>query len=908
MKLKRWVVLVTAFLLAVICAVGSELVMDHVLDREQTEETKNAVLQMFPGNTSTLVNCHYEDGYLIPENEDPQIVTVQTGERETANVTVRFGKELEENCFIQLFYDTGNGFNENETIKITANAGDEEIILPLPEGRYYNLRVDINGRVPLNSIDCDAKIKITGNIPGAFYKKRAAVLAVVFFVLFAIAALCLTDKKWGNGAKAIEDVVRYAILSVIICSFVNVYYRLGEARGLDDILRFALRPNWLVAVILFAVMFGSKIMAVKFGFNLFDKLHKWRWAIAAIVLVIAVALQLNGSSLHQWNTFIGEYTYNGVAFGVSRAIRSDEWARGTPMMKALSFENYPLYSHILRAAPTETVVTTAKATWDFSAVFHPFIWGYLLLGFTYGLSYSWCCRFILLFMLSYDMFMMMSGNRKLSFAFAVTIVLSPLVQWWFITPITELLVSCFGLTLAAKKYLTSQSIKIKLLSAFVVFILLGNYTLTLYPAWMVPLAYMLLGLIVWVIIDNRKGIRLRLKVDFPIIGGTILLFGAALAVIYLRSASAIHDMTNTVYPGTTRVNPLLKTGYLFSCLANILSPYTNAFVGNSNVCETAGMLTFFPLGILLGIYAMIRRRKADLLFILMMIVSGILALFTFADVPIWLRKITLMDMTMSYRIAPILDLVQVILLFRAVSMMQTEKRIKWYIALPVSALIAWLINEGLHKYNYVSGHELLYAGIFAGSLLLVFAAVYAGKNEKGRSLFATLMIIVSLFAGGTVNPVQVRADEIEKNTLISEIRKIVEEDPEGKWLVENLNYPYAMVPLMAGAPTINCANNYPNLALWYQLDPERENEYYYNRFAAQITTNLVEDEKSSFLSGATDDQFRLYLDIDDMHILDVSYMLSNQELERFSTEKVRIEKVYSWSTFMIYRVTYGNNA
>ena len=112
---------------------------------------------------------------------------------------------------------------------------------------------------------------------------------------------------------------------------------------------------------------------------------------------------------------------------------------------------------------------------------------------------------------------------------------------------------------------------------------------------------------------------------------------------------------------------------------------------------------------------------------------------------------------------------------------------------------------------------------------------------------------------------------------------------------------------MAGAPTINCANNYPNLALWYQLDPERENEYYYNRFAAQITTNLVEDEKSSFLSGATDDQFRLYLDIDDMHILDVSYMLSNQELERFSTEKVRIEKVYSWSTFMIYRVTYGDN-
>lgn len=903
MKLKRWIVLITAFLLAVICAVGSEITLDHFLDRRETEETQNAVLQIFPGNTSTLVNCRYEDGYLIPENEDPQIVAIQTGDRKTANVTVRFSKELEEECFIQLFYDTGKGFNENETIKITAKAGDEKITLPLPEGWYSNLRVDINGRVPLNVIDCDTKIPVTVDKPGVFYKKRAAVLAAVFFVLFAIAGLCLTEKKWEKGARAAEEAVRYAILSIVICAYVNVYYRLGEARGLDDILKFALQPNWLAVVVLFAFMFGSTAVARKLGFNLFDKLHKWRWAIAAVVLVIAVALQLNGSSLHRWNTYIGEYTYNGVLFGVSREIRTDEWARATPTVKALSFENFPLYSQILRAAPTETVVTTAKTTWDFSAVFHPFVWGYLLFGFTYGLSYAWCCRFILLFMLSYDFFMMVSGNRKLSFAFAVTIVYSPVVQWWFVTPISELLVSCFGLTLAARKYLTSQSIKTKLMTAFAVFVLLGNYVLTLYPAWMVPMAYMLLGLILWVIIENRKAIRLRLKIDLPIIGGTILLFGVAMVIIYFRSASAIHDMTNTVYPGTTRNNTTEQIKYLFSNPGNILSPYSNAFVGNLNVCETAGMFTLFPVGILLGIYAMIRKKKIDILFVLLAAVSGILALFTFVNVPLWFRKITLMDLTMSHRIAPILDLVQVIMLFRAVSMLYEEKRMRWFVALPVSVLMALFIYENFHKYNYVSGHELLYAGIFCGLLLLIFSAVYAGKNGKGRCMFATLMIIVSLFAGGTVNPVQVRADEIEKNTLISGIRKIVEEDPDGKWLVEDLNYPYAMLPLMAGAPTINCANNYPNLELWYKLDPDRDNEYYYNRFAAQITTYLVEDEHSSFKSGVTDDQFRFYLDIDDIPIMNISYILSNQELEGFSTEKVHIEKIYSWSVFMIYKVT-----
>lgn len=46
-------------------------------------------------------------------------------------------------CFIQLFYDTGNGFNENEMIKITAEAGDERIIFisvsifVFPDGLCY---------------------------------------------------------------------------------------------------------------------------------------------------------------------------------------------------------------------------------------------------------------------------------------------------------------------------------------------------------------------------------------------------------------------------------------------------------------------------------------------------------------------------------------------------------------------------------------------------------------------------------------------------------------------------------------------------------------------------------------------------------------------------------------------------
>ena len=508
-------------------------------------------------------------------------------------------------------------------------------------------------------------------------------------------------------------------------------------------------------------------------------------------------------------------------------------------------------------------------------------------------------------MTAYDLFMLVSKNRRLSMAFAATMLLAPVMQWWFDTPISQLLIGVFGLILAGRKYLLTQSVKVKIFCAAVVFILAGNYVLTMYPAWMVPLAYVILGLLIWVIITGQKEIKLRAKVDIPIIAVTVILFAASMAVIFLRSASEIHDMMNTVYPGTTRTNWPVSANHLYNNLLDLMSPFSNDFARGLNVCEAAGMYTLFPVGILLSVYAMIRRKKADSLSIILLVLSGFFALFTFVDMPLFLRKITLMDMSMSSRIAPCFDLVQVFLLFRAVSLLQDRKRLRWWIALPVSVLAAGWINWKIYTTSYVHGYDYVYIGIFAISFLMIYSAVRAGQDGRGRSFFATTMAVVSLFSGGLVNPVQVGADEIEKSALLNEVREVVQEDKDGKWLVENLNYPYAMMPLMAGAPTINCANNYPNLDLWYKLDPERDDEYYYNRFAVQITTNLVDADKSTFRSGDTADQFRLMLDVEDLPVLDVSYILTNQELEGHSTDSIRIEKIRTHGLFRIYRVTYA---
>ena len=910
MNKKRWILFAATLLIAALLAAGGERLLGTYADGTVVEKKETALVALFPGANTSLVDCTYQNGILTPSSIDPQIHISGTNHQEISNVTVRFSSPLETDCIIQLFYDSGKGYSEQESIVVMAKTGDRSATLPLAQGRYYSVRVDINGTVPLDAIDCDGETVTTEVIPGPWNVKRMIGIFAVLALLLCAAVQCLTDGKWKEGAKTLweaisGDAIRCAALSVVLNIFLSVYYHFSEMHELQDLLRVAFHPNWPGILLLFGIMYSSLYVSKKNGLDLFGFLHKWRWVIAGAVFVVAVFLQLSGSSLHQWNGLLFEDDYNGVLFGVSRPIRADEWARGIPLTKALSIEGYPFYSTLLRAAPTETVVTTGKLTWDFSAVFHPYSWGYLLLGFTYGLSFSWWSRIILLFMTAYDLFMLISKNRKLSAAFGVTVLFAPVVQWWFDTPITQLLIAVFGLILAGRKYLVTQSMKTKIACAVVVFILTGNYVLSMYPAWMVPLAYVILGLLIWVIITERKEIRLRAKVDIPIIAGTIILFAVSMAVIFLRSAPEIHDMMNTVYPGTTRVNWPISASHLYSNLLDMMSPFSNDFARGINVCEVSGMYILFPVGILLSIYAMIRRKKADSLSIILLALSGFFALFTFFDMPLFLRKITLMDMSMSSRIAPCFDFVQVFLLFRAVSLLQDRKKLRWWIALPVSLLAAGLINWKIWTTSYVHGYDYVFIGIAAISFLMVYSAVRAGEDKQGRSFFATMMFIVYLFSGGLVNPVQVGADEVEKSALLNEVREVVQDDKAGKWLVENLTYPYGMLPLMGGAPTINCANNYPNLELWYKLDPERDDEYYYNRFAVQITTNLVDAEASTFRAGDTADQFRLWLDVEDLPILEVSYIFSNQELEDYSTDSIRIEKIRTHGPFRIYHVTYA---
>ncbi len=909
MKNKKLIPVLVILFATLMTAVIGEVLLDNFMERIVYEETvESAVYQLDPLMAVAIRNCDYDDGLLTPTGEDPQIQWSMSPDKALKDMVVRYKSPLSDDCVIEVYCDDGSGFSEENVYRVYSHAGDKETLVPMPRGNYYNLRLDINGEAELDQIYCDASTYVTRDIPGGFRPRRCI---AVFLTLFCFAYVIYAYIRYENWRGAIQaygsflktDVFWAFLVSLIAGSFLSIYYHIGAIWSVDDGIRYALHPNLPVILIVFMILYGSMYVVRKRDFALGDWLYKFRWVIGAVLLGVCVLLKLNISSLHEWANYLGG-SENGVVLGMSRAIRSDEWAKSIGTTLALSYENYPTFSHIIRAAVTENTLVSGHLALDISAIYRPLTWGYLLFGSAaYGLAFNNSASVILLFLLAFDFFMIVSRNRKLSFAFSCALFFSPFVQWWYAVCV-ELFISGFALVIAGYHYLTTTSLRKKILSAITAMVFAGNFILILYPAWQVPVAYFLLACLIWIIIDNRKKIKLRWRVDLPIIGGVLVLMAVSALIMYTRSASAIHDMVNTVYPGKVRATDPVPLSVEIYTFQNALSQYTYLFVPGPNPCEAADFISFFPMGILICAFAMIRNKKADVFSIAMMALSVFLGAFAFLPVPDFLRKITMMSYSMSGRIYPWFGFVQVILFIRGVSLLKGGT--KWYIGLLAAVLYTGIVIYILQTTSLLAGQILMLSCLGIAVFFILWTAFRAGKDEYNCRAFATVMMVFCLFTAGAVNPIQAGMDEIEKNETIVTIRDIAAKDPDGKWLVDQLGFPYGNAPLLGGAPTINCVNNYPNLELWYKLDPERDDEYAYNRYVSQIIANIVQDEETTLHVGSAADLMDLRVNVNDLAIMEVSYVLTNRPLEEFSTDRVEFTRIASVSMFLIYHVEYMN--
>ncbi|MNT45633.1 hypothetical protein D3C72_1822290 [compost metagenome] len=109
-------------------------------------------------------------------------------------------------------------------------------------------------------------------------------------------------------------------------------------------------------------------------------------------------------------------------------------------------------------------------------------------------------------------------------------------------------------------------------------------------------------------------------------------------------------------------------------------------------------------------------------------------------------------------------------------------------------------------------------------------------------------------------------------------------------------------PIMMGAKTINCTNVYPHMDLWEKIDPNEKYKEIYNRYSHNVI-NLTNDDNRFEL--ARKDVVYSYMTVDKLKIMDVKYILTINDLEKFSDDNVKFKKLYEDDlAYKIYEVKY----
>lgn len=724
--------------------------------------------------------------------------------------------------------------------------------------------------------------------------------------------------KTRNAPNKLSEALFTALTSFVIAFYFELFreavnfYRYGDAIGL---MSFSFTTSSLVCIAGVFIVSFALLMVLRRQRRILSFLFKWRFLFALGLFVILVVLQISGSSIGFWDYLLNNAPNaetEGVLYGVPRAIRSDEYIVFTPMALSQEYVGYDSISNIVRNVDTNLTMVYAQPCWALATLFRPFFWGYLISGSAYGLSFFWCGRVIALLVVSFEFGRFIThDNRCAALAYALILSLSPIVQWWFsVNGTAELLIFAQGGVLAFSAFLRAPTLLRRIASASLASYAAGCFILIIYPAWQVTVGYVIVALCIADIIRCRNenvgalekgvGFRKAFVSYWLVLLCTLAVLAIFIAIILLSSMDVIRAVSNTAYPGHR-----VETGgglapLLFDWAISWLYPIECGTIV-PNVCERASMFSLFPLGILLSLPVL--RRERDPYLISLLIVEVLLLAFGIVGFPAWLAKLTLLSNALTSRIPFALGFIDIILLFRAISLLNESgwQSQSTRISTPIIVAISLVFGIGSAILVMLLSPTVAFKVFLGLSALLASLAAYAALSfATGRSDSFNLacVALVIAFAGLCVNPVQQGVDVLKDDELLKEVTSLAAEDPEATWAGDNNVASQALIA--SGAPTVTSVAVYPDLNTWRKIDPTGENEEIYNRYA-HITMEVTEGDTEFAITSP--DAFTVKVNENDIANLGIDYWLSKNDLTAHNSAGMSFVPLDSNGIWTIYKVS-----
>ncbi len=349
-----------------------------------------------------------------------------------------------------------------------------------------------------------------------------------------------------------------------------------------------------VRIMIFSAIIFLAISAVIYKWSVVESIYKWRWVIGAFVILFCTVFELHASSLSTYNVYLPGYDYNPL-FGVSRAIRSDEYSVFTSMAFSQVAEGFPWFNDFYRGCLTDMAMIYGQPIKIFIMLFRPFQIGYLLFGAEKGLAFYWSSRLVICLLISIEFGKLITKKDiYLSMVYGILVAFSPVVQWWFsVNGLVEMLIFGQGALLLLNYYFETDIIKKKIGYVFGLVVCAGGYILCLYPAWQIPFFYVFLAYAIILIMEKYKSIRIE-KHDILMIASGIVVLVISMVFILLQSQDTIKDVMSTVYPGERSVlgGSLNEFPSLFRSWGNIFLPLIGRGFKQINVRQLIFLISF----------------------------------------------------------------------------------------------------------------------------------------------------------------------------------------------------------------------------------------------------------------------------------------------------------------------------
>jgi hypothetical protein len=634
-------------------------------------------------------------------------------------------------------------------------------------------------------------------------------------------------------------------------------------------------------------------------------------ALFFLVMGTLTAFGISGSSTGVYWTIFGSGADPSLLFGGPRGIRSDEWLVQSSWVVSQVQQGFPVINQTFPGGMDSTVQNDLPS-WDWSTLFRPHVWGYLLFPLDQGMAVRWWLPALGLITSTYVFVVSVLPKRPITAAMlALGLLYSPIFQWWFLPTTLWPVALAFAAMTALVWTFKTQRRWVNYAWAALTGYLAVATAMSIYVPYMIPALYVVIFFAIGIVVSEKVNAHRTFadigKRFIPLVVaaiGALLVMGAWI----VTRLDTITDVTSTVYPGQR----LEETGTLDEVgeLANFFSgPFQRALQGDVsgilavNQSESAApllLVVFLLIALVWAAFGRARVRAAGIDWLLLSVAACTLFVLAFLAIPHWdsLAHLLLIDRTVAARSRlafAVLGVVGAVLLLRRIE--QTQAKVWWPVTLVSTALVV-VASVAVSQHLRASDPEVL-----GGNASIVVTALLAATVLflcRGQALAGSAaLLLASLSIGFQVNPFYVGVFDLRETAMGKEIAEIQQAEPDAEWVGVGGFVPTAML-VESGVRAYNGMQTSPSDEMWDEIDPDGEFEFESNRLA---NVNWTPGSGEPSVAIPVRDQIVVSFDsCSEFSQQNVDYVLSDIELAQPCLIQYDRETEGS-STLWIYEVT-----